>query len=108
MGDFMSPLCDNCSMNQSAFSLFGGPGKVYLGGPGKVYLEPNDQNVSLVYDYDHIYKNIRNKWITGPSKELSFTFNNVKYVACWNDITKLYNEDKSHPVRLTKIITYIS
>ena len=36
-------------------------------------------------------------------KESMFTVNNKEYVACWNDVTKLYHEDKQNQIRLTKL-----
>ena len=54
-GTPISIICDNCPTNQGVF------GK--LGGPGKVYLAKFDMYVFLVYDYVHIFKNIRNNWI---------------------------------------------
>ena len=52
---------------------------------------------------DHIYKNIRNNWITEPAKELTFTLNGKEYLACWSDIEWLYKEDRKTPFRLTKL-----
>ena len=40
----------------------------------------------LVYDYVHIYKNLRNNWITETCKELSFTKDGKEYIACWSDM----------------------
>ena len=88
-GIHVSFICVNYSVNRSAFSL--------LGCSGQVYLERNGKTVLLVHDYDHIYKNIRNNWTTKLSKY------NVQYIACWNDITKLYDEDKHDPVRLIPV-----
>lgn len=57
----------------------------------------------LVYDFIHIFKNIRNNCITEKLKELSFTVNNKEYVACWDDVTQLHNEVKQNSIRLTKL-----
>lgn len=37
-----------------------------LGGPGIVQVLNDTQQIYLVYDYVHIYKNICNNWITEP------------------------------------------
>ena len=58
-GTPISLICDNHSTNQSFYSK--------LGGPGKVYLEAIGRHVNLVYDYVHIFKNIRNNWLTVPN-----------------------------------------
>ena len=57
----VSFICDNCPVNQSAYSLLGGPGEVTLG--------PDGHNASLTHDYDHVYKNMRNNWIMEQTKE---------------------------------------
>ena len=90
-------ISDNCSVNQ----------KVYkdLGGPGKVTLESIGISVFLLYDYVHIFKNIRNNWYTEQSKELHFSFNGEQYTASWQDLITVYNSDKNQPLRLTKLTT---
>ena len=92
-------ICDNCSVNQ----------KVYrdLGGPGKVILESIGRSVFLLYDYVHIFKNIRNNWFTEQTKELHFSFNGEQYTASWQDLIAIYKSDSNQPVRLTKL-TYMS
>ena len=95
----VSFICDNCPLNQCAYALLGGPGEVHLG--------PDGHNAFLVYDYDHIFKNIRNNWITEPAKKLAFSTNDIQYVACWNDVATLFNEDKKNAIRPTKLM-YIS
>ena len=52
-------------MNQSLYSNLGGPGLVNL--PG------NANKVFLVYDYVHIFKNLRVSCITEQQQELHFT-----------------------------------
>jgi len=98
-GSIVSFICDNCPLNQRAYKL--------LGGPGKVSLQPDGSEVFLVYDYVHIFKNIRNNWITEATKELIFTKEGKEYRACWSDIVNLYNVDKQNAIRLTKL-TYSS
>ena len=92
-------VCDNCAVNQKTYKD--------LGGPGYVDLQPIGISVFLIYDYVHIFKNIRNNWITEPSKELSFSINDKQYVASWNDVITLYETDRTQAVRLTKL-THVS
>ena len=91
----VSFICDNCPLNQGAYSLLGGPGEVNLGVDG--------HKAFLAYDFDHIYKNIRNNWITEPTKELLFSLDGKEFLACWSDIENLYKEDRETPVRLTTL-----
>ena len=91
----VSFVCDNCPLNQAVYSL--------LGGPGNVTLMPDGINVFLVYDYVHIFKNMRNNWITEKCQQLSFIMNGIEYLACWSDVIALYNEDQKTLTRLTKL-----
>ena len=69
--------------------------------------EIDGHEVFLSHDYDHIFKNVRNNWITEPTKELTFTMNDTEHVARWEDIVKVYEEDQQDPMRLTTL-TYSS
>ena len=89
-----------------------------MGSPGEVALQSNESKVFLLYDYMHIFKDIKwdyiqiivllstviglNTWITESSKQLAFA-KGKKYQACWNDVIKLYNVDKQNAVQSTKL-----
>ena len=79
-------ICDNCPTNQGVYNR--------MGGPGNVYFESIGVHVYCVYDYVHIFKNLRNNWITVVNKELSFKMNGMSYITAWYDIQKLYEEDR--------------
>ena len=95
----ISFICDNCPLNQGTYHTLGGLGRACLPALGI--------HVYLVYDFVHIFENLRNNWITEPSKELTFNVDGNEYVAKWADIVKLYEEDKQTPFMLTKL-TYSS
>ena len=42
----------------------------------------------LIYDYPHIFKNLRNNWITEAQKQLIFMVDGKEYLACWNDCSE--------------------
>ena len=88
-------ISDNCAVNRRAYNL--------LGGPGEVRVEPDGLSVFLSPDYDHIFKNVRNNWITEPVKELTSDMSGTNYVACWKEIENLYNEDRLNAVRLSRL-----
>lgn len=91
----MSIVCDNCPLNQRLYKDLAGPGLVTL---------PNEGlQVYLVHDYVHIFKNIRNNWITEPKQELSFHLDGTEYKACWADIVNLHEIDSKTPLRMTKL-----
>ena len=74
-----------------------------LGGPGTVSLPDHANKVFLVYDDVHIFKNLRNNWITEPKQELHFREEGKDYVARWRDVKALHDEDRKTSVRLTKL-----
>ena len=71
-GNIILLICDNCPTNQGVY------GK--LGGPGKVHLEQLGVFIFLVLDYVHIFKNVRNNWITVGNQMLSFVKDGETYV----------------------------
>ena len=95
-GTVISLICDNCNTNRSVYSKLGGPGSCQV-------LSIQEQSMFLVYDYLHIFKNVRNNWITVDSKTLSFVVDGNEYKAYWSDIQKLYEIDRATPIRLTKL-----
>ena len=94
-GSVVSLICDNHTTNQSFYN--------FLGGPGRVYIDVIGCHVFLVYDYVHIFKNVRNNWITVTDQELSFLMDGKNYTARWADIKALYDEDRKTMLRLTKL-----
>ena len=94
-GSIISVIGDNCQTNRSMYAK--------LGGPGKVELTCIGISAFLVYDYVHIFKNIRNNWITVESKKLEFSMDNKEYTACWSDIQNLYENDRITTIRMTKL-----
>ena len=57
----------------------------------------------LIFDFVHIFKNIRNNWFTKKHAELKFTYEGKEYLANWKDIEDLYLEDQKTPLRMTKL-----
>lgn len=95
-GTVISLICDNCNTNRSVYSKLGGPGSCQV-------LSIQEQSMFLVYDYVHIFKNVRNNWITVDGQTLSFLVHGNEYKAYWSDIRKLYEIDRATPIRLTKL-----
>ena len=93
-GSIISLICD-CPTNQGVY------GK--LGGPRKVHLEQLGVFIFLVFDYVHIFKNVRNNWITVGNQMLSFVKDGKTCVAYWGDVRALYEEDRNTTLRLTKL-----
>ena len=94
-GSVISLICDNCPTNQGVYTKLGGPGRIHLDHLG-IFL-------FLVYDYVHIFKNIRNNWVTVTDKTLSFVKDEKTLIASWTDVQALYEEDRHTTLRLTKL-----
>ena len=56
--------------------------------PGKPWLTLD--NTYLIYDFVHLFKNIRNNWLTEKTGELRFTWDGVTRVAKWSHLRELY------------------
>ena len=92
-GGYIVPIvCDNCPTNQAVYKLMGGPGKTKLADQSEVY---------LVFDYVHVYKNLRNNWITEKTQQLPFGKDGKEYIACWSDVVALHQEGNKSALRLT-------
>ena len=91
----VSLVADNCAHNQSTFKLMGGPGRVeYKGTP-----------LFLMYDYVHVYKNVRNNWVGEKTQELEFSDSCGTHTAKWSDLRKLHKEDTSRNTPLMPHLT---
>lgn len=91
----LSLVCDNCPLNQAVYKKLQGPGKTRIPSLGI--------DIYCTYDYVHVFKNIRNNWITEKTQRLKFTLNGTEYVAAWDDVKALYKEDCSNSLRLTRL-----
>ena len=60
-------------------------------------------NLFLLFDYVHIFKNISNNWITEATQELGFYLNDQKYTARWSDIRKLYYYKSKELVKMSRL-----
>ena len=59
------------------------------------------EDLFLIYDFPHIFKNVRNNWFTEALKEIEFTVDGHEYLAWWSDIVNRYEDDRQNSLRLT-------
>ena len=90
---------DNTSVNQKAFKqLF-----IYSYDSTIEHPIENEHFSSLYafYDTTHLFKNIRNNWVTEKTKTLKMLDpdNNSVIVAKWNDLVDIYTIEESNIVR---------
>ena len=97
---------DNLKANQSCFNLFHKIFKtreifsVYHSFPNKYFDE-----LFLLYDPTHLFKNIRNNWITEKTKKLSFYSPILKdtITASWSDLVSIYKEEEHAFLKRTQL-----
>ena len=68
---------------------------------GKPWL--GTDNTILLFDYVHVFKCIRNNWITEKCGELKNEINGDVQIARWNDLNILYSLEKGCLVKLSKL-----
>ena len=57
----------------------------------------------LLFDYVHLFKCIRNNWITEKTQELEFVYEGEMKRAKWSDIKALYNLEKTQLIKSSKL-----
>ena len=70
---------------------------------GPVKVQISDFILFFICDYPHVFKNIHSNWFTEILRELKFCIDGKEYLTQWNDLVKLYEEDKNDPISLTKL-----
>ena len=95
-GRVIGSITDNHKVNQQYCTLFAG----FDQSTGKAEHPLNSDRVwFLLYDTVHILKCIRNNWITEKCKTL--TLNN--HTASFEDVIRLYEEEKDHILKTTTL-----
>ena len=99
-GNTVAIICDANRVNQKFYTMF-----------DRDYPWRTKDNIFLLFDYVHLFKNIRNNWITEQCQEIEFYSGDQKKVAKWADIIELYelesNKDKLATMSsLTEVAVY--
>ena len=68
--------------------------KLFTTVTGKQWLTTSD--MFLLFDSEHLVKNIRNNWLTEATSELSFKFDDEKFSAKWSDLVQLYKLEEQY------------
>lgn len=99
-------MSDNLRANQSCFNLFHKAFKtkevfsVDHPFPNKYFDE-----LFLLYDPTHLFKNIRNNWITEKTKTLNFysPLLETTVTASWSDLVSIYKEEEKAFIKRSKL-----
>ena len=75
--------------------------KSYETVPGKPWLTAD--NTYLIYDFVHLFKNIRNNWLTEKTGELRFVWDGVTRVAKWSHLKKLFKLEMHSIIKMSSL-----
>ena len=92
-------IADGHRTNQKCFaSLSASSGN----GHGVPWLN-TQSNIYLLFDYVHVVKCIRNKWLTEKTQQLEYAFNGNTQIAKWSDLKNLQQAESDSLVKLSKL-----
>lgn len=91
-------MCDNHKVNQAAYRSIAKEEEPWLG-----HHPAGDFPLFLLYDTIHLFKNIRNNWITEKTRTLTITINNENLTGKWADLVSLYDAEKNAIVRRSSL-----
>ena len=92
-GNVVAIISDNNRVNQKFFKMFSCAEKQWLTVDG----------IFLFFDFVHLFKSIRNNWITEKTKELEYSLNGDVKTARWSDIVKLYRDEETNLVKKSRL-----
>ena len=96
-GTVSALICDNHPTNRSFYSSLRPDPKI----PYRGIL--CDVPLYLLNDTVHLFKSVRNNWITEKNQHLSLKFENNEITGSWKDVIELYEKEKHNILRRTKM-----
>lgn len=91
-------MCDNHPTNRAVYSNFRVEGLPPW--KGSVH---QDHEVFLLHDPVHLFKSIRNNWMTEKTSVISITFRGRNLTGNWREVIELYDCEKTNVVKMTKL-----
>jgi hypothetical protein len=105
-GRVFAIMSDNLSVNQKTFKMFHEISKS-IGVYSVPHPFPNSKFTELftLYDPTHLFKNVRNNWVTEKCQTLEFIDpeTNEKCTARWRDLIQIYNSELESDLKITKL-----
>ena len=99
-------MCDDLRANQRAYSLFREEIGVFdVFAVNHPIVNPNFDILYLLHDPTHLFKNIRNNWVTEKMKTIDFIapFSREISQARWSDLIEIYKNEAPCPIKQTKL-----
>ena len=91
-GKVVATIYDGNRVNQAFFKMF-----------DTVSPWGTTDDMFLLFDYVHLFKCIRNNWITEKTQELEFVYEGEMKTAKWSDTKALYNLEKTQLIKCSKL-----
>ena len=91
-------MCDNHPTNRAVYSNFRVDGLPPW--KGSVY---SGHEVFLLNDPVHLFKSIRNNWMTERNGVISMNFRGHCFTGKWREIIELYDCEKTNVIKMTKL-----
>ena len=98
-GTVISLVSDNHPTNRSVYTSF----KINSEFLGNDSPTSEHSNFVLISDPVHLFKNIRNNWLTATNGEINFLYKDKTITAKWDHISAIYHTEKNNIVRRTTL-----
>ena len=105
-GQVFGVMSDNLSVNQKTFKTFHSKFQSYdISSVAHPISNSQFERLFTLYDPTHLFKNIRNNWITEKTQTLEFIDPETKekYLAKWKDLIDLYKFELESDLKGTKL-----
>nr|XP_047133766.1 uncharacterized protein LOC124811837 [Hydra vulgaris] len=96
-GEILCLISDKLAINRSVYKNF--TLNVNMPWLGKI----NNQNLVMLHDPVHLFKSIRNNWLTEKTDTIHLILNGQLFKRYWKDLVSLYKKEKNNVVKLTNL-----
>ena len=91
-GNVVAIISDGNRVNQNFFKMF-----------DSIVPWRTKDDIFLLFDFVHLFKGIRNNWITEMMQELEFYIDGEREIAKWSDIKALFDLELNQIVKMSKL-----
>ena len=99
-------MCDDLRANQSTYDMFrekfGAVGIFAVNHPSP---NPEFAMLYILHDPTHLFKNIRNNWVTEKFQTLDFVepYTKIVHKAKWSHLIAIYDDEMKSPIKRTRL-----
>ncbi|XP_047140823.1 uncharacterized protein LOC124815934 [Hydra vulgaris] len=96
-GEIVCLISDNLPTNRSVYQFFA----LSLNEPWLANI--CNQSIIMLHDPVHLFKSIRNNWLTEKTGKIHLTLNSQLFKRYWKDLVSLYEKEKNNVIKLTNL-----